>query len=289
MDANPEAPVMPAVGAVEAMLPHRFRITRKRSETADTLTFDMAAAEEASRFAFTPGQFNMLYLFGLGEVPISISGAAERPETLTHTVRMVGSVTNGFADLKRGDTVGVRGPYGTGWPMEACGGGDVLVIAGGLGLAPLRPAIYHLFAHRERYNRVTILYGARSPADMLYQEEVPRWRQRLDINVEVTVDHADLRWHGHVGVITTLLGHAEFDPENTTALVCGPGIMMRFVAAALERGGLAAKQIYVSLERNMRCAIAHCGHCQLGPHFVCKDGPVLSYDRVRDVLQIPHM
>ncbi len=285
MDASPDRPVMPANGTGDAIIPHRFRVTRKRSETADTLTFDLAPADGLDGFAFTPGQFNMLYLFGLGEVPISISGDAEKPDKLIHTVRLVGSVTNGFADLKRGDTIGVRGPYGAGWPMSASAGGDVLVIAGGLGLAPLRPAIYHLLAHRDQFRRVTILYGARSPADLLYRQEVPRWRQRLDVNVEVTVDRADLRWLGNVGVITTLVARAEFDPDHTTALVCGPGVMMRFVAAALERRGLAADRIHVSLERNMRCAIAHCGHCQLGPHFICKDGPVLAYDRVRDILQ----
>lgn len=285
MDANPDAPVT-ATGIADEMLPHRFRVTQKRNETDDTVTLDLEPADALDGWAFAPGQFNMLYLFGLGEVPISISGDAEQPGKLVHTIRLVGSVTNGFADLKGGDTVGVRGPYGAGWPMAACNGGDVLVIAGGLGLAPLRPAIYHLLAHRERFGRVTILYGARSPADLLYRREVSRWRQRLDIDIDVTVDHADLRWHGNVGVITPLVARADFDPDNTTALVCGPGIMMRFVAAALERRGLAADRIHVSLERNMRCAIAHCGHCQLGPHFICKDGPVLSHDRVRDILQI---
>ncbi len=284
MDAKPDARM--TAGIADAMLPQRFRVTQKRRETDDTLTLDLVPADGLDGWAFAPGQFNMLYLFGLGEVPISISGDAEQPEKLIHTIRLVGSVTNGFADLKRGDTVGVRGPYGAGWPMAASAGGDVLVIAGGLGLAPLRPAIYHLLNHRERFGRVTILYGARSPAELLYRQEISRWRQRLDIDVDVTVDRADLRWHGNVGVITPLVARAEFDPDNTTALVCGPGLMMRFVAGALERQGLAADRIYVSLERNMRCAIAHCGHCQLGPHFICKDGPVLSYDRVRDILQI---
>ncbi len=287
MDANPNAATAVSSAAMaDAMLPRRFHVARKRNETADTLTFDLAPADTSDGFSFAPGQFNMLYLFGLGEVPISISGDAEQTDRLVHTVRLVGSVTDGFADLKRGDTIGVRGPYGAGWPMDECNGGDVLVIAGGLGLAPLRPAMYHLFNHRDHYRRVSILYGARSPADIVYHDEIQRWRQQLDINVEVTVDHADLRWHGNVGVITPLVAKAEFDPANTTALVCGPGIMMRFVAATLERRGLASDRIYVSLERNMRCAIAHCGHCQLGPHFVCKDGPVLSHDRVRDILQI---
>ncbi len=169
MDANPDNSAMPAHGSGDAMLPQRFRVTGKRRETADTLTFGLAPADGLDGWAFAPGQFNMLYLFGLGEVPISISGNAETPDRLIHTVRVVGGVTKGFADLKRGDMAGVRGPYGAGWPMAAGVGKDVLVIAGGLGLAPLRPAIYHLLAHRERFGRMTILAGARSPADILYR------------------------------------------------------------------------------------------------------------------------
>jgi len=283
------AEVAAAVPSRDAMVPHRFRVARRHAETADTLTLDLKPVDGLDGWDFTPGQFNMVYLYGLGEVPISISGDAAKPATLTHTVRVVGSVTKGFHDLKRGQMVGVHGPYGVGWPLEEAEDGDVLVIAGGLGLAPVRPAIYHLLNNRARYRRVAILYGDRTPDALLYKNELPRWRQHLDIDVEVTVDHATADWHGNVGVITPLVSRAEFDPANATAIVCGPGIMMRFVALALERQGLDPSRIFVSLERNMRCAVKRCGHCQLGPHFICQDGPVFPYDRVRDVLTIPQV
>ena len=275
----------------EPMLPRPWRVTRRRRETADTLTFELAQAVaepagELAPAAFRPGQFNMLYLFRLGEVPISIAGDPAAPETLVHTVRVVGSVTGGFAGLKPGGVIGVRGPYGTGWPIDAAQGRDVLVIAGGLGLAPLRPVIHHLLAERARFGRVAILYGARSPQDMLYAKELGRWRRRFDIEVGVTVDHAGADWRGRVGVITPLVDACAFDPANALAMICGPGIMMRVVVARLAERGLADSGIYVSLERNMKCAIGHCGHCQFGPHFLCKDGPVFRYDRIRALFPI---
>jgi NAD(P)H-flavin reductase len=201
----------------------------------------------------------------------------------------VGSVTQGLADLTCGDVIGVRGPFGSGWPMLTCDDSDVVVIAGGLGLAPLRPAVLHLLAHRRQYRRIAILYGARSPADLLFRSDLSRWRDRPDVSVAVTVDHADSEWYGNVGVITPLIACVAFDPARTVAFVCGPGIMMRFAASALERRGLASERIYVSLERNMKCAIAHCGRCQLGPLFLCRDGPVVRYDRVRSVLAVPEV
>lgn len=271
--------------AADPMLPAPWRVTARRDETADTLSFDLEPVGEAA-CRFAPGQFNMIYLFGRGEVPISISGNAAAPERLVHTVRRVGRVTDGFAGLAPGDVVGLRGPFGTGWPMRACTGRDVLVIAGGLGLAPVRPAIYHLLQNRPRFRRVTVLYGARSPGDLLYPRELLSWSTRPDVAVAVTVDRAGPDWQGRVGVITPLVEEAAIDPANAVALVCGPGVMMGFVTEALARRGVPASAVHLTLERNMKCAIAHCGHCQLGPHFVCKDGPVLSYDRVRGLLAV---
>jgi NAD(P)H-flavin reductase len=270
----------------DPMLPRPFRVVTRRRDLPDTFTFELTPPPGAAPLTFAPGQFNMLYLFGLGEVPISVSGNADAPERLVHTVRVVGSVTRGFASLDVGDTVGVRGPFGTAWPVEAAEGGDVVIAAGGLGLAPLRPAILRLLMRRERYRRVSILYGARNPDSLLYADELRTWRSQFDIDCIVTVDAAGTDWHGRVGAITKLINLADVDPAHCTALVCGPEIMMRVVADALGRRGFTDAQIHVSLERNMKCAIGHCGHCQFGPLFVCRDGPVFSYDRVRAGLAV---
>jgi NAD(P)H-flavin reductase len=200
-----------------------------------------------------------------------------------HTVRDVGAVSAALTKLSAGDTIGVRGPFGTGWPVGAAEGSDILIIAGGLGLAPLRPAIYQVLAERSRYGRVAVLFGTRNPADMLYRHELEQWRQRLDVDIAVTVDHADTDWHGNVGVVPALIPRAAFDPHNAIALICGPEVMMRFTVNALRDAGLPADRIYVSMERNMKCAIGLCGHCQFGSTFVCKDGPVLRYDRIADI------
>jgi NAD(P)H-flavin reductase len=226
----------------------------------------------------------MLYVFGVGEVPISMSGDPAEPRRLLHTARAAGAVSAAFTRLRPGDSVGVRGPFGTGWPLAAAVGCDVVIVAGGLGLAPLRPMIYRVLAERERYGQIVLLYGTRSPADILYRQELEHWRRRLDVETEVTVDHATGDWRGHVGVVTTLIPHATFDPLHGIALVCGPEVMMRFAVGALRDAGFAEQAIYLSMERNMKCAIGHCGHCQFGPSFVCKDGPVLRYDRVHDLL-----
>jgi NAD(P)H-flavin reductase len=271
------------------VVPRLYRVVGRRKETGDTVTIDLAPIDGALVSSFQPGQFNMLYVFGCGEAPISISSELGNPEMLAHTIRAVGNVTQGLAALERGDMVGVRGPFGTGWPMPACEGKDVLVIAGGLGLAPLRPAIHHLLTRRDRYRRIVILYGARSPADLLFASELRHWQRQPDLDVGITVDHADAGWCGNVGVITSLVATATFEAANTVALVCGPGLMMRFVASELERRGLAFERIYVSLERNMKCAIGHCGRCQFGPLFLCKDGPVMRYDRVHAALGVPEV
>lgn len=255
--------------------PEPARILRRTRETSDTFTLELDAAS-----AFSPGQFNMLYVFGVGEVAISISGDPGAGGPVVHTIRALGTVTRAIERLGRGDVLGLRGPYGTPWPMEAAEGGDLVVVAGGLGLAPLRPAIHHALRRRDRYQRVAVLVGARSPADLVYAKELARWAKRADLRVELTVDHADPTWTGRVGVAPALLDCVEFDPARTTALVCGPEVMMRFTIRALAARGVPAERIHLSLERNMRCALGFCGHCQYGPTFVCKDGPVVPYPRV---------
>jgi NAD(P)H-flavin reductase len=265
-----------------ASVPLVARVQTRRRETSDTWTLSI----DAGGFAFEPGQFNMLYAFGTGEIPVSLSGDPAEAGPLIHTVRAVGSVSEAITRLRPGDPIGLRGPFGTGWPVRESADCDMLVVAGGLGLAPLRPAIYRLLAERDRYGHVALLYGTRSPADILFRSEIERWRRRLDTAIEVTVDHADIGWHGHVGVVTKLIERTEFDPDHTVALVCGPEIMMRFAATALEAAGIPPQRIYLSLERNMKCGIGQCGHCQFGPTLICRDGAVMRYDRVRPLLTV---
>jgi NAD(P)H-flavin reductase len=223
----------------------------------------------------------MVYEFGVGEVPISISGNPAKPDRLVHTIRAVGAVTNAICHMKKSDELTIRGPFGTHWPVEEAAGHDIVIVTGGLGLAPLRPAIYHLLSNREQYGRIVLLYGARTPQDMVYTVELKHWRARFDVDVETTVDAAKPRWHGNVGVVTTLIPRAPFDPAHVKAFICGPEIMTRFTIQQLEKRGVETHNIFVSLERNMKCGIGLCGHCQLGAVFVCKDGPVFSYDQVQ--------
>ena len=261
--------------AAAPMVPKVVRVAAAQQELPDVWTLNIDAGD--SGFPFAPGQFNMLYAFGVGEAAISISGDPTRPERLVHTIRSVGKVSDALARLRPGDPLGLRGPYGGGWPLDAAVGSDVIIVAGGLGLAPLRPTLYRLMAERDRYGRIVILCGARSPTDILYRNELEGWRTRLDIEIEVTVDRAGRDWHGNVGVVTTLIERAAFDPAHAVAMLCGPEIMMRFAAAGLEKVGVSASSIYLSMERNMKCAIGHCGHCQFSSDFVCKDGPVATW------------
>jgi NAD(P)H-flavin reductase len=268
------------------MIPEVVQVAGSRRETADTWTLEIEPPPGRDAWAYRPGQFNMLYAFGVGEVPISISGSARKGATLLHTVRAVGTVSGALTRLKRGDSIGVRGPFGSAWPVEEAAGSDVLIAAGGLGFAPVRPALYALMARRERYGRLILLYGSRSPEDILYRRELETLRRRLDVDIEVTVDHATGGWHGHVGVVTSLIRRAGLDPDHTVAMLCGPEVMMRFTVAALRDAGVARERMYLSMERNMKCALGHCGHCQFGADFVCKDGPVLRYDRIRERLAV---
>ncbi|HEY7708157.1 MAG TPA: FAD/NAD(P)-binding protein [Gaiellaceae bacterium] len=271
-----------------AYLPEPFRIRRRRRETADTWTIELEPTTGGELFGFEPGQFTMVYAFGAGEVPISISGDPGRRDRLVHTIRVAGPTTRSICGVKRGGVLGIRGPYGTAWPVEGAKGGDLVVAAGGIGLAPLRPAVYAALARRSDFGRVAILYGGRSPDQLLYLGELDRW-QAAGADVHLTVDRADEGWDGPVGVVTTLIDRADFDPARTTALVCGPELMMRFTAAGLVAAGVAPERVFVSMERNMKCALGQCGRCQFGPVFVCGDGPVFAYDRIADLLTVPEL
>jgi NAD(P)H-flavin reductase len=267
----------------DSLLPSPVRIGRVRRETADVASLDLTPA---SPFAFSPGQFNMLYVFGLGEVAISLSGDPAEPGRIVHTVRAVGTVSGAIARLRRNQVVGVRGPYGSCWSVAESEGSDIIVVAGGLGLAPLRPVIYHLLGNRERYGRVVVFYGARGPAEILYRRELEAWRQRLDVDISVTVDHAAPDWRDNVGVVPSLIARTPVEPDHAVVMVCGPEIMMRFTVDALCRRGMAKDRLFVSMERNMKCAVGLCGHCQFGPAFVCRDGPVFRYDRIASLFSI---
>jgi NAD(P)H-flavin reductase len=261
-----------------------YRVRHMRRETSDTFTLDLEPESGGEAMGFAPGQFNMVYLFGVGEIPISISGDPAHPQPLVHTTRAVGAVTKVMSRLKQGDVIGVRGPYGTTWPVDDAVGSDVVIVAGGIGLAPLRPALYRILSRRERYGKVVLLYGSRTPDDILFRRELAEWRAQLDLDVYVTVDRATAKWRGNVGVVTSLIARAPFDPTSTAAFICGPEVMMRFTALELQKRGVAPSRIHVSLERNMKCAIGLCGHCQLGPVFVCRDGPVFPYSAIKELV-----
>ncbi len=286
MATTTEDPGPPDAAGADPMRPAPFRVARRVVETHDAFTLWLESVNGPGGFSFQPGQFNMLYAFGAGEVPVSMSGPPGAVKQAVHTIRAVGPVTQTLRRLKRGDVVGLRGPFGSAWPVSLAEGSDVVLVAGGIGLAPLRPALYHLLAHRERYGRVVLLFGARTPRDILFAREIETWRGRFDADVEVVVDRAAPGWHGLVGVVTTLVPRAHFDPHNTVALVCGPEIMMTFTVRALAHRGVVPARTWVSLERNMKCAVGFCGHCQLGPTFICKDGPVYRWDRVAPLLGV---
>jgi len=268
-----------------AMQPIPYRIERFKRETHDTFTIELRPVNGNPQPAFAPGQFNMLYVFGIGEIPISISGDPACPETIKHTTRVVGTVTRAMHALKPGDTIGVRGPFGSNWPTDKAEGKDVVIVAGGIGLAPLRPALFDLLANRKEYRRIVLLYGTRTPEDILFKRDLRRWRSHFDLEVHITVDRSMEAWRGNVGVVTTLIPRAPFDPSNAIAFICGPEVMMWYTVEALQQRGVKSEDIFVSMERNMKCATGFCGRCQYGPNFICKDGPVFRYDRVEPIFR----
>jgi NAD(P)H-flavin reductase len=278
----------PAVAARGPMTPLPYRVARKRRENHDNWTLELEPVAEAIE-PIGPGQFGMLYAFGVGEVPISTSGDPANGDRLVHTIRAVGAVTRALCAVGPADVVGVRGPFGNRWPLDEAGGHDLVLVGGGVGLPPLRPVLYHALAHRTDFDQVVLLYGGRTPRDLLFARELERWRGRLDMSVHVTVDSAGTDWRGRVGVVTTLIPPARFDPGNAVAFVVGPEIMMRFTAQGLLDRGVSPDRIWVSLERTMRCGVGLCGHCQLGTTLVCRDGPVYRWDTIERLLGVPEL
>ncbi|HSG43847.1 MAG TPA: FAD/NAD(P)-binding protein [Anaerolineales bacterium] len=267
--------------------PQWAEVTAITPETEGISTYWLRFVDTALQqaFRFEPGQFNMLYIPGFGESAISISSDSQDYEKLGHTIRFVGNVTHAASRLKVGDVVGLRGPFGTHWPMQEMEGKDVFIACGGIGLPPLRPALYHIIRNREKYGKVTLLYGARTSGDLMFPYEYDEWR-KAQIDVEITVDRGTANWNGRVGVVPMWFYHFRIDPRKTTVLTCGPEIMIRFVIFEAMARRVPLDSIYVSLERNMKCGLGSCGHCQMGPYFICREGPVFRFDDLQSFFNI---
>jgi NAD(P)H-flavin reductase len=234
-------------------------------------------------YEFEPGQFNMLYLYGVGEIPISIVSDPKDSNIIDHTIRVVGRVTRGFANLKTGDRIGIRGPYGNGWPMGKSKRKDVVIVTGGLGCAPAVSVINYIEQRREDFARLNIVQGVKHTLDFIWKERYDIWRELPDTKVLLTADVGEALWPWHIGPVTMLFDQLEFDPDNVVVMMCGPEGMMRVVCDHMQDKSVPASRLYLSMERNMQCAIGHCGHCQYGSRFICKDGPVFRYDKIRDL------
>ncbi len=267
---------------INPYLIHPATIMEKIREADSIHTYRLRLNDEETRrnFRFTAGQFNMVYLFGVGEVAISIVSDPEEPERLDHTIRSVGRVTSAIAQLQAGETLGIRGPFGQGWPLHAARGHDVVIVTGGLGCAPVMGAIEYIFRRRLHYGSVKIIHGVKSPRDLVFHERFEAWSKRPGTEVLLASDRPDKTWRYHVGVVTELFERVSIDPPKTMVLMCGPEIMMRLGVPILMRRGIPATAIYVSLERHMECGVGLCGHCQMGPYFLCKEGPVMRYDLI---------
>lgn len=270
------------------LLPLEAQVVAREQESPNIFSLRLRITDDAARAAFhyLPGQFNMLYLYGVGEVPISIVNDAQNGEELIHTVRALGRVTRGLAQLKVGDRIGLRGPYGRGWPLVSAQGKDVLVITGGLGCAPVVAVIHHVLRRRHHYGHLTIVQGVRHSDDLIWREQYDRWRAEPNTTVLLAADKAGPGWSWHVGLVTELLRDIDFVPARSMAMLCGPEMMMRAAAMALFAKGLAEDAVYLSMERNMQCAVGQCGHCQFGSQFVCRNGPVFAYPDVKALLGV---
>lgn len=281
---------MITVSQKNSWLPLPYRIVEKNTENNAVVTFGIKPAHKTNKIQINAGQFAMLYVFGIGEIPISVSRVSQDDDDMIyHTIRDVGSVSHSLCRLKIGDQIGVRGPFGNAWPSDLLEDKDTLVVAGGVGLAPLRPVLDAIYQKNVRPNCSYLFNGARNPQGMIFRDDLTKWQQSSDIHVFLTVDRPDENWNHHIGVVTDLFGLAEFNPSKTVAFICGPEIMMRFSADKLSSLGVHPSQIYLTMERNMKCAIGHCGHCQFGPDFICKNGPIFTYEKLGTPLTIKEL
>ena len=278
---------MKTPSGVDAGAPHSATVVARTQESPTIFTLqlrlDEAAAQAAYRFA--PGQFNMLYLYGVGEVPISIMSDPEQRDGIGHTIRALGRVTHGLAALQAGDRLGLRGPFGRGWPLQEMGGRDVVVVTGGLGCAPVVSVVHYVLRRRERFGKLVIIQGVKHADDLIWREQYDRWAKLADTQVLVAADQGTAMWPWHIGHVTELFDLARFSPERAVGMMCGPEGMMRVAATKLLARGLPESHLYLSMERNMQCAVGRCGHCQLGGAFVCRDGPVFNWGKVKPLLE----
>jgi NAD(P)H-flavin reductase len=279
-----------AVSHKQPMLPYWAEIQEITPEAPGISTYWLRFLDDKLQksYTFQAGQFNMLYMPGLGESAISISSDAADKTKVGHTVRTAGNVTQKISSLREGDLIGLRGPFGTYWPIEQCKGQDIVIAAGGIGLPPLRPVLYHVMKNRQDFGRVILLYGARTPQDLQFSNEYETW-EKADIELSITVDRGDETWTGQVGVVPILFYRLRVDPRKSMIFTCGPEIMLRFVIYEALARRIAADRIFVSMERNMKCGLGFCGHCQMGPYFVCKDGPVFSYAQLQPYFNVEEL
>ncbi len=269
-------------------IPMEAEIVERRQESSSVFTLRLRLLDEHHRrqYRFEPGQFNMVYLHGVGEVAISIVSDDRNSHLLDHTIRGVGRVTKGLEQLQQGDVIGLRGPFGRGWPMEQARGRDIVVVTGGVGCAPVVSALSHIKRRRKRYGRVAIVEGVRHCSDLIYSDRFERWQRMEDTQVLLCTSEPSAPWPWHTDRVTEHLDEMEIDPSRATALLCGPEGMMTSAAVALERLGVDSPSIWLSMERNMQCGAGYCGHCQIGSRFVCRDGPVFNWTEIRDLLAV---
>ena len=258
----------------------------QESDSIFTLRLRLTDPEARNHYHFVPGQFNMVYLYGVGEVAISIVSDPESEALLDHTIRAVGRVTHGLSRLQAGERIGIRGPFGRGWPMALAEGRDVFIVTGGLGCAPVVAVINYVLARRTRFGRISIVQGVKHAEDMIWRERYAEWSAHPDVQVLLAAEHGGVLWPWHVGLVTALFDQAVVEPSTTIVMMCGPEGMMRAVAKGLMQRGIAPAEIYLSMERNMQCGIGHCGHCQFGGSFICRNGPVYRYSEVQALLGV---
>lgn len=258
----------------------------QESDSIFTLRLRLTDPEASNHYRFVPGQFNMVYLYGVGEVAISIVSDPESDALLDHTIRAVGRVTHGLARLQAGERIGIRGPFGRGWPMALAEGRDVFIVTGGLGCAPVVAVINYVLARRTRFGRISIVQGVKHAEDMIWRERYAEWSAHPDVQVLLAAEHGGVLWPWHVGLVTALFDQAVVEPSRTIVMMCGPEGMMRAAAKGLMQRGIAPAEIYLSMERNMQCGIGHCGHCQFGGSFICRNGPVYRYSEVQALLGV---
>ena len=266
-------------------LPRMATIQSMRPETIDIITFRVTidSSDGAGKFEYKSGQFAEVSLPGVGEAPISISSSPTRPGAIEFSIRRVGELTNALHELKPGDKIGIRGPFGNFFPLEEMKGRNLLIIGGGIGLAPLRSVILNVFDNRAKYGKIDIVYGARSPQDLVFTSEYEEWRKVDNIRLHLTVDRGDENWQGNVGLVPTFLKELHPSPENTTSITCGPPIMIKFVIEALNEMGFPSEHIVTTLERRMKCGVGKCGRCNIGSKYVCLDGPVFTLKQLKEI------